>query len=91
MQCLFDTHAYATCAFVSCSHMDVFDSDQFGSQRTQRLARMIIYLSEVEEGGETVFKKETGREGERDAGRAQCAGSFCTTCYLQFIFTVHCI
>jgi len=45
------------------SHMDSFDPKEFGPQPSQRIATVLIYLSDVEEGGETVFKKE-GINGE---------------------------
>jgi len=40
------------------SHMDTFDPKIFGPQPSQRVATVLIYLSEPEEGGETVFKRE---------------------------------
>ena len=42
---------------------DTFDPKIFGPQPSQRIATVLIYLSEVEKGGETVFKKE-GLDGE---------------------------
>lgn len=46
------------------SHMDVFDPAEYGPQKSLRLATMIVYLSDVEAGGETIFKRE-GKDGER--------------------------
>lgn len=45
------------------SHMDTYDPKDFGPQSTQRMTTMILVLSNVEEGGETVFKRE-GKDGE---------------------------
>uniref|UniRef100_A0A7S3R2Q1 Fe2OG dioxygenase domain-containing protein n=2 Tax=Dunaliella tertiolecta TaxID=3047 RepID=A0A7S3R2Q1_DUNTE len=47
------------------SHMDTFDPKQFGPQRSQRIATVLIYLSDVEEGGETIFKREGLGNGNR--------------------------
>lgn len=46
------------------SHMDTFDPKDFGPQYSQRMATMLLYLSDVQEGGETIFKRE-GRNGDR--------------------------
>mmetsp|Transcript_7205 Transcript_7205/g.18607 ORF Transcript_7205/g.18607 Transcript_7205/m.18607 type:complete len:365 (+) Transcript_7205:240-1334(+) len=43
------------------SHYDVFD-ETYGPQQSQRMATVLVYLSTVEEGGETVFPLE-GEDG----------------------------
>jgi hypothetical protein len=60
--------------------MDTFDPKDFGPQETQRMATMLLYLSEVEEGGETVFKKE----GEDGRHALQC-------CLLPWVFPPVCV
>ena len=44
------------------SHYDTFDPASYGPQVSQRVASVLLYLTDVEEGGETHFPLE-GREG----------------------------
>lgn len=40
------------------SHYDAFDEKSYGKQPSQRVATVLVYLSDVEEGGETSFLLE---------------------------------
>ncbi|KAL9257240.1 putative prolyl 4-hydroxylase 9 [Drosera capensis] len=40
------------------SHYDVFNPAEYGPQKSQRVASFLLYLSDVEEGGETMFPFE---------------------------------
>lgn len=40
------------------SHYDAFPEEDYGKQRSQRIATVLIYLTDVEEGGETTFLLE---------------------------------
>jgi prolyl 4-hydroxylase len=46
------------------SHMDTFDPREFGPQASQRVATMLLYLSDVDGGGETIWRRE-GARGDR--------------------------
>ncbi|XP_031493954.1 probable prolyl 4-hydroxylase 9 isoform X2 [Nymphaea colorata] len=40
------------------SHYDVFNPAEYGPQKSQRMASFLLYLTDVEEGGETMFPFE---------------------------------
>ncbi|GMY38641.1 probable prolyl 4-hydroxylase 9 [Fagus crenata] len=42
------------------SHYDAFNPSEYGPQQSQRVASFLLYLSSVEEGGETMFPFENG-------------------------------
>ncbi|XP_065875572.1 probable prolyl 4-hydroxylase 9 [Euphorbia lathyris] len=42
------------------SHYDAFDPAEYGPQKSQRVATFLLYLSSVEEGGDTMFPIENG-------------------------------
>ncbi|KAL8554679.1 hypothetical protein ACS0TY_002751 [Phlomoides rotata] len=42
------------------SHYDAFNPAEYGPIKTQRVASFLLYLSDVEEGGETMFPFENG-------------------------------
>lgn len=45
------------------SHYDAFAESEYGAQSSQRIATVLLYLTDVEEGGETTFLLE-GEGGE---------------------------
>eukprot|EP00195_Chlamydomonas_chlamydogama_P007242 CAMPEP_0202899950 /NCGR_PEP_ID=MMETSP1392-20130828/9342_1 /ASSEMBLY_ACC=CAM_ASM_000868 /TAXON_ID=225041 /ORGANISM="Chlamydomonas chlamydogama, Strain SAG 11-48b" /LENGTH=355 /DNA_ID=CAMNT_0049586255 /DNA_START=116 /DNA_END=1183 /DNA_ORIENTATION=+ len=47
------------------SHYDSFAETEYGKQPSQRIATFLLFLSDVEEGGETVFKREGRQNGNR--------------------------
>ncbi|CAN0917924.1 Probable prolyl 4-hydroxylase 9 [Linum grandiflorum] len=61
------------------SHYDAFNPSEYGPQKSQRVASFLLYLSDVEVGGETMFPFEQSRklrfqrmhwiESETKAGR----------------------
>ncbi|KAJ8546014.1 hypothetical protein K7X08_018597 [Anisodus acutangulus] len=56
------------------SHYDAFDPSQYGPQKSQRVASFLLYLSEVEEGGETMFPFESGQNMDANYDFRKCIG-----------------
>ncbi|XP_011030367.1 PREDICTED: probable prolyl 4-hydroxylase 9 [Populus euphratica] len=56
------------------SHYDAFNPDEYGPQPSQRVASFLLYLSNVEEGGETMFPFENGSAVSSGFEYKQCVG-----------------
>ncbi|KAF9665956.1 hypothetical protein SADUNF_Sadunf16G0179000 [Salix dunnii] len=56
------------------SHYDAFNPDEYGPQPSQRVASFLLYLSTVEEGGETMFPFENGSAVSSGFEYKQCVG-----------------
>uniref|UniRef100_A0A1D1ZCT7 procollagen-proline 4-dioxygenase n=1 Tax=Anthurium amnicola TaxID=1678845 RepID=A0A1D1ZCT7_9ARAE len=56
------------------SHYDAFNPAEYGPQKSQRVASFLLYLSDVEEGGETMFPYEDGSNMNTGYGYTECIG-----------------
>ncbi|KAG9440214.1 hypothetical protein H6P81_020379 [Aristolochia fimbriata] len=56
------------------SHYDVFNPAEYGPQKSQRIASFLLYLSDVEEGGETMFPFENGLHMDGSYDYKECIG-----------------
>ncbi|ESQ53753.1 hypothetical protein EUTSA_v10025904mg [Eutrema salsugineum] len=56
------------------SHYDVFNPTEYGPQPSQRIASFLLYLSDVEEGGETMFPFENGANMGSGYDYKKCVG-----------------
>ncbi|KAI9113503.1 hypothetical protein K1719_015430 [Acacia pycnantha] len=56
------------------SHYDAFNPAEYGPQKSQRIASFLLYLSDVEEGGETMFPFENGLNMDGSYGYEGCIG-----------------
>ncbi|TVU44927.1 hypothetical protein EJB05_04390 [Eragrostis curvula] len=56
------------------SHYDAFDPAQYGPQKSQRVASFLLYLTDVEEGGETMFPYENGENMDIGYDYEKCIG-----------------
>ncbi|PON74778.1 Isopenicillin N synthase [Parasponia andersonii] len=56
------------------SHYDAFNPAEYGPQKSQRIASFLLYLSDVEEGGETMFPFENGPDIGFGFDYKKCAG-----------------
>ncbi|EEF34884.1 probable prolyl 4-hydroxylase 9 [Ricinus communis] len=56
------------------SHYDSFNPAEYGPQMSQRVASFLLYLSDVEKGGETMFPFENGVKISSVYDYKKCAG-----------------
>ncbi|PWA40801.1 2-oxoglutarate (2OG) and Fe(II)-dependent oxygenase superfamily protein [Artemisia annua] len=56
------------------SHYDAFNPTEYGPQKSQRIASFLLYLSDVEEGGETMFPFENGENADSNYDFRKCIG-----------------
>ncbi|XP_047172300.1 probable prolyl 4-hydroxylase 9 [Vigna umbellata] len=56
------------------SHYDAFNPDEYGIVKSQRMASFLLYLSNVEAGGETMFPYEGGLHIDTDYDYRKCIG-----------------
>lgn len=56
------------------SHYDAFNPAEYGPQKSQRVASFLLYLSDVEEGGETMFPFENGSNMDIGYEYDECIG-----------------
>ncbi|XP_015892977.3 probable prolyl 4-hydroxylase 9 isoform X1 [Ziziphus jujuba] len=56
------------------SHYDAFNPAEYGPQKSQRVASFLLYLSDVEEGGETMFPFENGAKLGMGFDYRKCTG-----------------
>ncbi|KAL3526859.1 hypothetical protein ACH5RR_011515 [Cinchona calisaya] len=56
------------------SHYDAFNPTEYGPQKSQRVASFLLYLSDVEEGGETMFPLENGMNTDASNDYRNCFG-----------------
>ncbi|CAI9111311.1 OLC1v1011507C1 [Oldenlandia corymbosa var. corymbosa] len=56
------------------SHYDAFSPSEYGPQKSQRVASFLLYLSDVEEGGETMFPFEGGVNMDSNYDYSKCIG-----------------
>ncbi|CAN1813337.1 Probable prolyl 4-hydroxylase 9 [Linum perenne] len=56
------------------SHYDAFNPSEYGPQKSQRVASFLLYLSDVEVGGETMFPLENGISIPENYDFKECIG-----------------
>ncbi|OMO56522.1 Oxoglutarate/iron-dependent dioxygenase [Corchorus capsularis] len=56
------------------SHYDAIDPERYGPQKSQRVATFLLYLSDVQQGGETVFPYENGLNMDENYDYTKCTG-----------------
>ncbi|KAF3440853.1 hypothetical protein FNV43_RR19139 [Rhamnella rubrinervis] len=55
-------------------HYDAFSAAEYGPQKSQRVASFLLYLSDVQEGGETMFPFENGFKMDGNYDCQECIG-----------------